>query len=179
MKTKNVIGRKIIAVRQRRVVLPLRHVVMDVTDIVLDNGVILRPVVAETDQGRCRHGHLHQVFIEVSDETDAVWNGDIMDKKKFEFEPKVTVTTDLNTPRPGDIIIATREQAVGALPNGTRIVKVNSVEGDNHKDGSEGTVFGSLRKLGKLAYFVVWDDCPDLYLPVLVLGDKVQRAATG
>lgn len=65
-----------------------------------------------------------------------------------------------------------RYEAEGAFPNGTRIRKHSSEEGDSHPDGSLGTVLGSLKVEGDAAnsfskakgigylYFVEWDDSP-------------------
>lgn len=70
----------------------------------------------------------------------------------------------------------TDEQAAGALPNGSRIVKQKSGPGDTHGDGAVGTVVGSIgldEVLGvgervpgypdvRFTYFVEWDDMPDI-----------------
>jgi hypothetical protein len=68
----------------------------------------------------------------------------------------------------------TTNQAPGAYPNGTRVVKLASDDGDSHKDGDLGTVIGSLLapKLG-ICYFIEWDDSPGL--PVLAVAAKVKR----
>ncbi len=56
----------------------------------------------------------------------------------------------------------TNDQAKGAIPNGTRIKKTESEEGDATPDGTLGTVLGSLRappEMGMLLfYFVEWDN---------------------
>lgn len=56
----------------------------------------------------------------------------------------------------------TRDQARDALPNGTRIKKTRSEEGDGTPDGTPGTVLGSMRApeemYFELLYFVEWDN---------------------
>lgn len=55
----------------------------------------------------------------------------------------------------------TRDEADGALPNGTAIQKVKSEPGDFNPIGARGTVLGSLRapSLG-VAYFIEWETLP-------------------
>lgn len=56
----------------------------------------------------------------------------------------------------------TRAQADGAIPNGTRVVKVNSEPGDGNPDGETGIVLGSFRTRvvpgyeEDVCYFVEW-----------------------
>lgn len=64
-----------------------------------------------------------------------------------------------------------RAQAQGAYPNGTRIVKVNSEPGDSTKDGTNGTVLGSLVFDGQSLYFIEWDDKPKVAIGTI--GEKV------
>lgn len=63
---------------------------------------------------------------------------------------------------PGWVGAFTRDQAKGAIPNGTRIKKTASEEGDATPDGTLGTVLGSMRappEMGMLLiYFVEWDN---------------------
>jgi hypothetical protein len=62
----------------------------------------------------------------------------------------------------------TRDQAKGAMPNGTRVRKVNSEAKDGHPDGSLATIIGSISAgpLGingvtiRYLYFVEFDDLP-------------------
>lgn len=56
----------------------------------------------------------------------------------------------------------TRETYPGALPSGTRIVKVRTEPGDLVPIGANGTVLGSVghSSLKDIAYFVEWDDRP-------------------
>lgn len=77
-------------------------------------------------------------------------------------------------PEPGWRGWFTREQALGAWRNGTRIVKVAVEEGDAHPVGSLGTVLGSMAappemiaqlttefgRRSRVLYFVEWDDLP-------------------
>lgn len=68
----------------------------------------------------------------------------------------------------------TREQAIGALPNGTHVVKTRSEEGDHHPDGSRGMVLGSLVTMGELIYFVEWQASP--HVAVAVMAWKLSAA---
>jgi hypothetical protein len=69
----------------------------------------------------------------------------------------------------------TRDEAPGAMKNGTRVRKVVSESGDAHPLGSLATVLGSLHHptLG-YAYFVEWDDRPRT--ATAVVGAKIDRA---
>jgi len=69
--------------------------------------------------------------------------------------------------RPGWIGLHTTDQAPGAYPNGTRIIKSRMGEGDSHKVGDKGTVIGSMYAAEVPSspqetyfYFVEWDDVP-------------------
>ena len=55
----------------------------------------------------------------------------------------------------------TRAVYPGALPNGTCIFKANSETGDQTKDGTGGTVMGSIGhpEVG-IMYFIEWDNNP-------------------
>lgn len=83
---------------------------------------------------------------------------------------------------PAGFAVYMREQAEGAIPNGTPIVKVNSEPEDTHKDGAPGVVVGSLacppalRKQSGEAffYFIEWDDLPGT--PIGAIASKVQVA---
>lgn len=66
----------------------------------------------------------------------------------------------------------TTKQAPGALPNGTRVSKVNSKPDDTHQDGALATVLGSIGVDEVIAYFVEWDDLPDI--PVGIAGYRVK-----
>ena len=79
----------------------------------------------------------------------------------------------------------TREQADGAIPNGSRIVKCNSEKGDRRPDGTTGTVLGSFdgslidkalmeKYNARLMYFIEWDDAPRM--AVGVIDWKLERA---
>lgn len=67
-------------------------------------------------------------------------------------------------------------EAEGALKNGTRIRKVKSAEGDDHPDGSPGTVLSSHAYpiMGGFGYFVAWDDRPAL--PVFIHGERITQS---
>lgn len=74
----------------------------------------------------------------------------------------------------------TRAQAVGAIPNGTRIRKVNSEHDDAHPDGTFGTVLGSIKSpddlvhIADYGYFVEWDPRPRCAIGVMSF--KIERA---
>lgn len=74
-------------------------------------------------------------------------------------------------------VLGIHDEAPGALPNGTRVEKINSEPGDAHPDGTQGRVVGSwgplddetkeqLKEKGlppcDYFYFVEWDDIPDI-----------------
>lgn len=66
-------------------------------------------------------------------------------------------------------VVFTRNEAKGALPNGTRICKTCSQPGDTHPDGTQGTVIGSMGPVfipefpnDAYFYFVEWDSLPGL-----------------
>ena len=69
----------------------------------------------------------------------------------------------------------TRNEAPGALRNGTLVEKVNSKPGDTHQDGARATIVGSLgpadHLTSKYGYFVVWDDIPGV--PVFIAGKRI------
>ena len=62
----------------------------------------------------------------------------------------------------------TRQEADGAMVNGTRVYKFQSEPGDGHPTGSMGTVLGSLHHpdLGYM-YFVEWDESPRVAIGVV------------
>lgn len=63
----------------------------------------------------------------------------------------------------GWIGVFTRAQAEGAIPNGTRVVKVLVEKGDTHPLGAKATVLGSAvvpEMPGRFGYFVEWDTHP-------------------
>jgi hypothetical protein len=79
------------------------------------------------------------------------------------------MSTPLFDVHPGYTGRHTRGQAPGAIPNGTRIVKQNSEQGDSQLDGALGCVLGSIKTpagtKGKYPgvayfYFVEWDALP-------------------
>lgn len=61
----------------------------------------------------------------------------------------------------------------GAMPNGTRAVKVGSDDGDVHGDGAACTVRGSAMALGTVVYCVEWDDLPGV--PVAIVARRLRR----
>lgn len=73
----------------------------------------------------------------------------------------------------------TRDQAPGALRNGTRIMKANSEDGDGHPNGALGTVLGSISDpnvaKGMVMYFIEWDARPKV--AVGTIGFKVVPAS--
>jgi hypothetical protein len=73
----------------------------------------------------------------------------------------------------------TEEEAPGALPNGTKIVKVAADPDDMRPLGATGVVIGSLGPVNlpgwehvKYGYFVRWDDAPEW--PTAVMDFKVR-----
>jgi len=84
---------------------------------------------------------------------------------------------------PGWIGPVCRGQALGAIPNGTRIVKAAIEIGDSHKIGALGTVLGSLSSPPAMrvdfpdvdyVYCIEWDDSPKT--AVFIVNWKIQRA---
>jgi hypothetical protein len=67
----------------------------------------------------------------------------------------------------------TRDQAEGAIPNGSRVVKVWGEPGDGHPIGATATVLGSLGdpSFPEYGYFVEWDSHPRM--AVFVRGKKI------
>ncbi len=70
------------------------------------------------------------------------------------------------------------------LKKGTRIVKINSKEGDGHQDGDGGIIHGMLALpepvendgfISHGMYQVIWDDIPDI--PVLIADYRVKDAS--
>lgn len=78
---------------------------------------------------------------------------------------------------PGFISPFTRDQAPGALPNGTRVVKVKEDDSsDLHSIGEMGTILGSLSHPAVgIGYFVQWDSRPRM--PTFVVAGKIKEGA--
>jgi hypothetical protein len=76
----------------------------------------------------------------------------------------------------------TRDEAPGAIRNGTRVVKIDSMSGDTHKIGDEAVVVGSMGPIeyqgrkGVYGYFVEWDDMPGL--PVMIVSWRIREVTT-
>lgn len=68
-------------------------------------------------------------------------------------------------------------QAPGAIPNGTRVVKVRGRVDDAHPLGSRATVISSFGPTAdnEYGYWVAWDDMPDI--AVFVRGNKIDAAS--
>lgn len=77
---------------------------------------------------------------------------------------------------PGWVGMFTREQAPGALPNGTVIEKATWEAGDAHPIGTRGVVLGSFfpPEHNTLFYFVEWRPKP--HMAVGVTAKKIRRA---
>jgi len=84
---------------------------------------------------------------------------------------------------PGWTGMFTRAEAEGAIPNGSRIVKTERVDGDAHGPGALGTVLGSISTPAVMRqqhpatpyfYFIEWDDTPRV--AVGVASDKIAEA---
>jgi hypothetical protein len=76
---------------------------------------------------------------------------------------------------PGWVGAFTRQQAKGAWPNGTRVVKIaEDPSGDLSPPGSEGAVLGSVSVPERgVAYFIEWDHQPKH--AVVCVGWKLNR----
>ena len=64
----------------------------------------------------------------------------------------------------------TRDQAPGAIPNGTSIVKTATEAGDVHPVGTKGTVIGSIcdpKVDSRTLYFVEWASRPHAAVAVV------------
>jgi hypothetical protein len=73
---------------------------------------------------------------------------------------------------PGWLGVHTREQAPGAMPNGTRVRKVALDPGDAHPIGALATILGSVQHAQHgPCYFVEWDAKPRA--AVFVAGFKI------
>lgn len=71
----------------------------------------------------------------------------------------------------------TRNEARGAYPNGTKVMKVHCEDEDMNTAGAMGTVIGSMpgiRELGcDFFYFVEWDKAPRV--AVGIINQKISR----
>lgn len=78
----------------------------------------------------------------------------------------------------------TTDQASGAWPNGSRIVKTAMGAGDGHQVGDLATVVGSLGPIpweGRpvtYGYFVFWDKDPGSNVPVFIHDNRIALAPT-
>lgn len=78
-----------------------------------------------------------------------------------------------------EVIGFTRNEAPGALRNGTRVEKIECVENDIHQVGAKAIVLGSLGPIEfkgdpkMYGYFVEWDDLPGV--PCFVAGNRVRE----
>ncbi len=81
-------------------------------------------------------------------------------------------------PQDGWVGVFTRSRAPGAYPNGSRVEKVATEEGDTHPIGALATVLGSVCDLAQphlgIGYFVEWDAHPRR--AVLVVANKIRPA---
>jgi hypothetical protein len=83
------------------------------------------------------------------------------------------MTTELRL-YPGYEGVHTRDQAAGALPNESRVVKIYAERGSVRPVGSLATIIGSIEadledtvKYGvRYLYFVEWDDLPGVVVAV-------------
>jgi len=81
------------------------------------------------------------------------------------------------------VVVASREQAPGAIPNGTLVEKCRTEPGDTHRDGERGTVYGSMGPapvpgLGErcYVYWVEWERHPGI--PVAVADYRIRRVGS-
>jgi hypothetical protein len=84
------------------------------------------------------------------------------------------VTSTINAQAIQEIVTKgyTTQQADDAIPNGSRVKKVNSEPEDFHNDGEEGLVVGSIKHENITFYFVRW---ADFNKPVGVLSIKLEE----
>lgn len=75
---------------------------------------------------------------------------------------------------PGWVGVHTRDEALGALPNGTRVRKTKNEPGDAHPIGSFARILGSIHvpEYG-YGYFVEWEDAPRV--AVMVVQAKIEK----
>jgi hypothetical protein len=91
---------------------------------------------------------------------------------EWKFGEGVVFPPGLPRKFPGYTGLHVRDEAPGALPNGTRVRKVASDPADKHRNGDLGTVLGSMSApLVGVGYFVEWDDSPRQ--AVFIAGDRV------
>ena len=73
-------------------------------------------------------------------------------------------------------IAHTTDEAPGAMPNGTKVVKILTGRGDAHRNGDVAIVRGSIGPFENLAarygYWVEWDDTPGV--PVFIAGNRLE-----
>lgn len=68
---------------------------------------------------------------------------------------------DLFHEEPGYVGAFTRASALGAIRNGSLVVKVKTEPGDHNKIGARATVLGSIYNPGMgLLYFLEWEGLP-------------------
>lgn len=74
-------------------------------------------------------------------------------------------------------VMAFNGEAVGAIPNDTRVAKINSEPGDSFPDGTQGTVLASalVGELGTFGYYVAFDPRP---LPCFIAGYRIKEVRT-
>ncbi len=79
------------------------------------------------------------------------------------IEVEVPENFDLFRTEPGYVGAFTREQADGAIPNGSKVRKVAVEHGDAHPVGALAIVLGSIREPygeHRIMYFLEWDRLP-------------------
>lgn len=105
-----------------------------------------------------------------------------VDLGHLNLDPNRLAAAGLKVKRVGDHnALYCTDQASGAIPNGTRIVKRNSKYGDANRDGDGGTVIGSIfdaeiaaRFNEQFGYFVEWDRTP--VVPAFIVGSRIRPA---
>jgi hypothetical protein len=65
-------------------------------------------------------------------------------------------------------------EAPGAIPNGTRVRKCTTEEGDHHPIGALARVVGSVSDGSDFGYWVKWDD---IEIACFITGNKIERAS--
>ena len=84
----------------------------------------------------------------------------------------MSIADDIRRPRPGWIGQFTTAQYPGAIPNGTRVVKVGWEPGDAHSLRAKATILGSMGhpEVG-IGYFVEFEEHPNQ--AVFIAGAKI------
>jgi len=97
-----------------------------------------------------------------------------MKKHRVRFETVYDASQNMD-------VLFTRDEAPGAIPNGTFVVKCNTnlAEKDKHPDGAPAHVLGSIGPIDYMGlknvygYFVEWLDKPNT--PCFIVGTRIRK----